>query len=99
LDRFASDLAAEPSLAELAADVGLSTFHFARAFKASTGLPPHQQLLALRLEKARELLEMSDLTVTEISAEVGYSDPGYLARLFRKHVGATPAAYRRERQA
>jgi AraC-like DNA-binding protein len=98
LDRLTSNLAAEPTLGTLAAEVGLSPFHFARAFKVTTGLPPHRKLVELRLTKARELLEATDLSITEISAAVGYDDPGYLARLFRKHIGMTPAAYRRERQ-
>ncbi|MGL1409763.1 helix-turn-helix domain-containing protein, partial [Vibrio parahaemolyticus] len=47
--------------------------------------------------RARELLESTDLPIIEIAAQVGYDDPSYLARLFRREVGVTPAAYRRER--
>ena len=88
----------QPTLGTLATEVGLSPFHFARAFHASMGMPPHRYLIELRIERARRLLEDSNLSITEISAEVGYDDPGYLARLFRKHVGTTPTAYRRERR-
>jgi transcriptional regulator GlxA family with amidase domain len=44
------------------------------------------------------MLETTNLPVTEIAAQVGYDDPGYLARLFRAHFGTTPANYRRERR-
>ena len=92
------DLAEDPALADLATSVGLSPYHFARAFKASTGTPPHQYLVNLRVMKARELLEATDLPIREVAAQVGYDDPSYLARLFRREVGTTPAAYRRERR-
>jgi AraC family transcriptional regulator len=88
----------EPSLDEIAALVRLSKFHFLRAFRMSTGLPPHRYLMNLRVARARQLLETTDLSVTEIAGEVGYDDPGYLARLFRRRFGTTPARYRRERR-
>ena len=91
-------LGAQTTLAELAADLGLSPFHFARAFKRSTGVPPHRYLVQLRLERAGELLTGTKLPVTDIAARVGYDDPGYLSRLFRHEFGMTPAQYRRERQ-
>jgi transcriptional regulator GlxA family with amidase domain len=52
----------------------------------------------LRLQRARELLEITDLPMSEIAAHVGYDDPSYLARLFRRHFGTTPVSYRRERR-
>ncbi|MFX8016085.1 helix-turn-helix transcriptional regulator, partial [Acinetobacter baumannii] len=58
----------------------------------------HRFLVKLRIDKARELLESTDLPIIEIAAQVGYDDPSYLARLFRREVGVTPAAYRRERR-
>jgi AraC family transcriptional regulator len=97
-DRMLSAVDDSLSLSDLAGDVRLSPFHFARAFKASTGLPPHRYFRQLRIERARSLLETTDLAVAEIAARIGYDDPSYLARLFRKHFGATPAAYRRERR-
>ncbi len=69
-----------------------------RAFKTSTGVPPHRYLVQLRIKKARKLLETIDPPISEIAAQVGYDDPSYLARLFRREVGKTPAAYRRERR-
>ncbi len=88
----------EPTLSQIAEQVGLSAFHFARAFKISTGVSPYRYLIQLRIIKARWLLENSDFPISEISARVGYDDPSYFARLFRREVGVTPAAYRRERR-
>jgi AraC family transcriptional regulator len=98
-DRLRHSLDENLTLTELAASVGLSPFHFLRAFKATVGATPHGYQIQLRLDRVRTLLETTDLPVAEIAAQVGYDDPSYLARLFRKHLGTTPAAYRRERQA
>jgi AraC family transcriptional regulator len=70
-------------------------FHFARMFKQSVGVPPRVYLTQLRLEKACELLEMTDLPVTEIAQEVGYSSNQVLARVFIKHRRMSPSNYRR----
>ena len=57
------------------ADARLSVYHFARQFKAATGLPPHQYVIALRVERAKRLLqEGSDLSLAEVAADAGFSD-------------------------
>jgi AraC family transcriptional regulator len=76
----------------------LSPFHFARAFRHSTGLPPHAYLRRLRCERAKDLLTGSGLPVTEIAARVGYETPQAFARMFRAEVGASPTEYRRARR-
>jgi AraC family transcriptional regulator len=86
-------------LTALAQSVGLSPYHFARAFKQSTGLPPHRYQIMLRVERAQDLLANSTLPISDVAAAVGYDDQGQLARLFRREVGATPSQYRRERRA
>lgn len=83
------------SLDELAAQARLSPFHFARMFKQSLGVPPRVYLTRLRIEKACELLERTDLPITEIALEVGYSSNQVLARIFTKHQRMTPTDYRR----
>ena len=53
----------------------------------------------MRVQKAKELLEAAPLSITEIAAAVGYDDPNQLARVFRKAVGVSPSAWRRDRWA
>jgi AraC family transcriptional regulator len=89
--RFCDDV----NLDELAAEVQLSAFHFSRMFKHSLGVPPRAYLTRLRLEKACELLETTDLAVTEIAHGVGYSSNQVLARVFLKHRHMSPTDYRR----
>ena len=85
----------ECSLAELAASANLSPFYFARAFKHTTGLPPHHYQQRLRIERAKDLLATTGLSVTDIALRVGYGSSQTLARVFRRNVGSTPAEYRR----
>lgn len=89
-------LSEDISLVELAAEVKLSPFHFARMFKQSVGVPPRIFLTQLRVERACELLRLSHLSVTEIALDVGYSSSQVLARVFLKHRHTTPTEYRRE---
>ncbi|KAA2244120.1 helix-turn-helix transcriptional regulator [Salinarimonas soli] len=95
LELMQERLAEDISLDELAAEARLSPFHFARMFKESVGVPPRAYLTRLRLERACQLLETTDLPVTEIALEVGYSSNQVLARLFVKHRNTTPSDYRR----
>lgn len=83
------------TLDELAAEAQLSPFHFARMFKQSVGVPPRVYLTQLRMERACELLEQTDLPITEIALEVGYSSNQVLARVFTKHQHMSPSEYRR----
>ncbi|RCS24216.1 AraC family transcriptional regulator [Phyllobacterium salinisoli] len=95
LELMRARLSEDISLDELAAEARLSPFHFARMFKQSVGLPPRVYLTRLRMEKACELLETTDLPVTEIAQEVGYSSNQVLARVFVKHQRMSPTDYRR----
>jgi AraC family transcriptional regulator len=95
LELMRARLSEDISLDELAAEARLSPFHFARMFKQSLGVPPRIYLTHLRIERACELLEMTDLPVTEIAFEVGYSSNQVLARVFLKHRNMSPTDYRR----
>ncbi|WP_245582004.1 AraC family transcriptional regulator [Phyllobacterium phragmitis] len=95
LELMRARLSEDISLDELAAEARLSPFHFARMFKQSVGVPPRVYLTRLRMEKACELLETTDLPVTEIAQEVGYSSNQVLARVFVKHQRMSPTDYRR----
>jgi AraC family transcriptional regulator len=88
-------LSEDISLDELAVEARLSPFHFARMFKQSLGVPPRVYLTRLRVERACDLLEKTDLSVTEIAFEVGYSSNQVLARVFVKHRQMSPSDYRR----
>jgi AraC family transcriptional regulator len=84
----------ELPLEEIAAAAFLSPFHFARLFKKLTGASPHAYLAALRVTRARALLAETDLSVSEVSARVGYGTPSHFAKAFRQATGLTPRAYR-----
>jgi AraC family transcriptional regulator len=86
------------SLAEMAASVGLSAFHFCRAFKQATGVAPHRHQTLLRLQRAQELLANTRLPVIEIALSVGYDTPQGLTRLFQRELGTSPSEWRRQRQ-
>jgi AraC family transcriptional regulator len=94
---LAADPAAEHSLAALALQVGLSTFHFARAFKKSLGVPPHQYQMQLRIERAQTLLADTRQSITEIAHSVGYESSQGLARAFHSQIGCTPSEFRKNR--
>jgi AraC-like DNA-binding protein len=93
------DLRADRSLAEVAETCGLSVGYFARAFRATTGLPPHRWLVRRRVERAQQLLESSRDSLSEIALSCGFSDQSHLTRAFRATVGASPGAWRRQRRA
>jgi AraC family transcriptional regulator len=84
------------TLQEMAATAHLSVYHFARQFRAATGLPPHQFVLARRIERARHFLHESDeMSIVEIAIRVGFSDQSQLCNHFRRITGVTPREYRR----
>ncbi len=85
------------TLAELAALCNLSPWHFSRAFRTTHGDPPHRYLTRLRVQRARELLERTPLSITAIAMATGYS-PQQLVRHFRQATGLPPSTYRRLRQ-
>ncbi|HEX7028575.1 MAG TPA: AraC family transcriptional regulator [Gammaproteobacteria bacterium] len=83
------------SLETLARLCGLSAYHFARMFKVSTGLPPHQYVIKRRLEKAKQLLSDTTLPILHIAMEVGYESHSHFTSIFKKAVGCSPSEFRR----
>jgi AraC-like DNA-binding protein len=89
-----SHLGENISLEAMAEMAGLSLYHFARAFRQSTGLTPHGYLLQRRIEHAARLLSRTELPLSEIALTVGFSDHSHFARHFRRFTGTTPSVAR-----
>jgi AraC family transcriptional regulator len=88
-------LGAGPTLEQMAAVARLSAYHFARQFKAATGLPPHQYVITRRVERAKELLQAGTaLSLAEVAAHVGFSDQSHFSQHFKRIVGVTPGQFR-----
>ncbi len=87
-------LDAGPTLEQMAAVARLSPYHFARQFKAATGLPPHQYVIMRRVERAKQLLQAgSILSLAEVAA-AGFSDQSQFSHHFKRLVGVTPGQFR-----
>ncbi len=84
------------SLDDLALVAGLSRFHFSRAFQNALGEPPSIYLARRRLELAKRLLRMSDLSHAEIARRSGHGTPSRFAATFKRQTGQTPSDYRRQ---
>jgi AraC family transcriptional regulator len=89
-------LADDIGLDALAAIADLSPKHFARAFRQSTGLPPHRWLIERRIDRAKTLLRTADLSLAEIALASGFADQSHFTSAFRRGTGVTPGAYRQE---
>ncbi len=82
------------SLEEVSRRVNVSPYYFSRIFKEGTGQNFVEYLTMIRMEKAKELLTESHCSMKEISSQVGYSEPNYFSRSFRKNVGVSPTEYK-----
>ena len=82
------------TLGELASVCDLSSSHFARAFRQETGSTPHRYVTRVRMERARELLENTKLSVPDVGMACGYEQATHFATMFKKLVGATPREWR-----
>lgn len=82
------------TLADLSGVAHMSPFHFSRMFKTSTGLSPHRYVIQRRVERARELLTLTDLPLHEVARLSGFTDQSHLARHTRRLLGASPRALR-----
>lgn len=100
LREFIHDRLSSPiELAELAKLVHRSRFHFARLFRVSTGVPPHEFVIRARVERARDLLRgaCGERTVAGVAREVGFCSASHLTRHFVRLVGVTPSVWARGR--
>jgi AraC-like DNA-binding protein len=84
-------------LSRLAEECGLSTRHFARAFRQTTGVPPHRWLLGRRVDRAKDLLHDPALSLAEVALACGFADQSHFTRMFTTVVGLSPGLWRRMR--
>ena len=82
------------SLTAIAAEMGMSRYHFLRVFQRQTGETPHRFLTRLRIEQGRHDLEHGTATVIEIASRCGFASPSHFATTFRRHTGYSPSSYR-----
>jgi AraC family transcriptional regulator len=97
-DFIEANLAGDPSIIVMAAECGISMSYFARAFRTSLGMTPHQWILHRRVARAKTLIQDTTLTLVEIALLCGFADQSHLGRQFLRQTGATPAQWRRERR-
>ncbi|NMG06405.1 AraC family transcriptional regulator [Brasilonema sp. UFV-L1] len=88
------NLATHLSLNVLAAMLGMSPYYFERLFKQSVGCTPHQYILQRRIERAKQLLRTTQLSIMEIAFQVGCKNHSHFSKLFRKLTGISPRTYR-----
>ncbi len=94
-DLMAASLEDGVSLNQMAAEINLSPYHFARQFKACMGVAPHQYFLRMRLDEAKRLLvQGKSQSIAAIALQTGFTDQAYLTRQFRNRFGLTPAKFR-----
>jgi AraC-like DNA-binding protein len=94
-EALTEDREVAPSIETVARAAGISPFHFIRQFEALFGLTPHQLRIRSRLDRARRLLAMGGLSVTDVCMEVGFSSLGSFSDLFTRRVGESPSSFRR----
>jgi len=92
--QMSRELTENITLSEYAGRCGLSESRFAHLFKEMTDMSPHRYLLFLRCEKARELLENTEMSMAQVAEQVGIADQNYFSRFFKKYTGQSPREYR-----
>jgi AraC family transcriptional regulator len=95
VEHIEEHLDAGPTLGQMAAVARVSPYHFARQFKAATGLPPHQYVIARRVERAQRLLGDGELSLAAVAAGAGFSDQSQFSHHFKRLVGVTPGQFRK----
>ncbi len=96
IDFIASNLDGDPTIAQLASECGLSSGYFARAFRRTTGVTPHQWLIRKRVERAQELLLRGRIELAEVAVVCGFVDQSHLSRVFAKFAGMSPGRWRQQ---
>jgi AraC-like DNA-binding protein len=92
---MSENLSVQVPLGQVAEECGLSVRHLARAFRQSTGVPPHRWLLDRRVERAKELLPNSKLSLSDVALACGFGDQSHFTRTFTAAVRLSPGVWRR----
>jgi AraC-like DNA-binding protein len=98
-ERLVSDLAEDPSIADVARACNLPVSRFIRAFRGTTGMPPHRWIRTYRVERAKDMLLNGSLALAQIAYDCGFADQSHFTRAFVKATGTPPGAWRRARRA
>ena len=95
-DIMQSELEVNHSISRLANECGLSSRHFARAFKETTGLAPHRWIMRRRVKRSRELMAQTEMELAEIALACGFVDQSHFSRVFTQIEKQSPARWRRQ---
>jgi AraC family transcriptional regulator len=98
IDFMQANLEDSIELPAIAAVTGLSPSHFARQFRTTIGVAPHQYLMRLRIERAKRLLRETNTHLVDVALGCGFANQEHLSRIFKRSCGIAPAAYRRALQ-
>lgn len=83
------------TIRDISSSVYFSSNHFIRIFKQQTGQTPHEYLVSIRLEKAKEMLNNDEFCIEDIARLCGFVNPGHFSTLFKRFEGVTPTEYRK----
>jgi len=93
-NHLAEEVEGRVALRTVARDVGMSYFHFSRAFKQSMGMSPTNYIAERRIDRAKKLIQETDLPISEVALRSGFSSQSHFTTAFRKIAGVTPRAFR-----
>ncbi|MBD2465930.1 helix-turn-helix transcriptional regulator [Oscillatoria sp. FACHB-1407] len=98
IDYISQNLHQEIQVADLAEVAKISHFYFCHVFKQSIGISPYQYLIQQRVERAKQLLQDSEMAIAEIALECGFSNQSHFTRRFQQMTGLTPKVYRNQQK-
>ncbi len=98
IDHIEAHLADPIKVDVLARLAGLSASQFTRAFRRSTGVPPHRWHLNARIRRAQQLIRDTDQPLAEIALSIGFADQSHFANTFSRWMGVSPGVWRREQR-
>ena len=94
IEYMKNNISSRLTVPEIAAEFAYSASHFQTLFRTKTGISPIDYFIHLKIQRACQLLALSDLRIKEVAAAVGYADAFYFSRLFHKIMGSSPVDYK-----